>query len=98
MKLVRDKIPQIIIDNNKIPISHIAQEKEYWTELKKKLQEEVDEFLEDDNEEELADILEVLYAIFDFKGFSKEKIEEIRENKANKRGKFKKRIILDGIE
>jgi predicted house-cleaning noncanonical NTP pyrophosphatase (MazG superfamily) len=97
-KLVRDKIPEIIKKSNKIPITHIADDNEYWKELRTKLLEEVDEFLKDDNPEELADIMEVLYAIYDFKGFTKEGIEEIRHKKELERGAFKHKIILDKVE
>ena len=55
-KLVRDKIPEIIRENGKEPIIHIADNKEYWEKLKSKLKEEVDEYFINDSEEELADI------------------------------------------
>lgn len=97
-KLVRDKIPQIIKDDNGIPKTHIATDEEYWNELKKKLVEEVDEFLEDNNIEELADIQEVLYAIYKVKGFSKEEVEDVRFKKATKRGIFEDKIILEKID
>ena len=97
-KLVRDKIPRIIKNSNKIPRTHLANENEYWNALKEKLLEEVNEFLEDENPEELADIQEVMYAIYDFKGFSKEKIESIRLKKNSERGGFKNKIILDHVK
>ena len=46
---------------------------EYLKELNTKLQEEVKEYLEDNNVEELADIIEVIYAILEYK---KVKIED----------------------
>lgn len=94
-KLVRDKIPEIIKKNGDTARSHIAGRKEYWKKLIQKLEEEVKEFKEDSNEDELADILEILYAIRDFKKISPAKLEKIRKEKAKKRGGFKKRIILD---
>lgn len=92
-KLVRDKIPEIIKQDNKKPITHIASNKEY----RKKLKEETDEFLKKDNEEEFADILEVIHAISDFKDFNKNEINKLRKNKAIKRGRFKDKIILDEV-
>ena len=68
---------------------------EYRDELIKKLQEEVDEFKKEDNAEELADIIEVVYAIAEFNGISIKELEKIRKEKAEKKGTFKKRIILD---
>ncbi len=97
-KLVRDKIPERIKSKGKVPITYIANDELYWEKLKEKLKEEVDEFLEDNNEEELADILEVMHAIYDFKNIDKEKLEDIRNKKAEERGKFKERIILDEIK
>ena len=96
-KLVRDKIPKIITSNGEKPIVHIAEDKEYWEKLKEKLNEEVNEFLKEDNEEELADILEVIDGICEFKKFDKDKIEKIKIEKAEERGKFNKRIILDEV-
>jgi len=94
-KLVRDKIPEIIKQKRKTPITHIAGEEEYWQKLKEKLKEEVDEFLKQSNEEELADILEIIYAICDFKKIDRKKLEVLRKKKAKQRGSFKNKIILD---
>ncbi len=96
-KLVRDRMPEIIKQDNSIPITHIADDEEYWDKLKEKLKEEVDEFLKESTEEELADILEIVYAIRDYKKISPEKLEQTREQKAQKRGGFKKKIILDEV-
>lgn len=60
-KLVRDKIPEIIEKENRRPITKILSKEEYISELNKKLQEEFKEYLEDNNVEELADIVEVIY-------------------------------------
>jgi len=94
-KLVRDKIPEVIKNKGAIPITHIANNEEYWQKLKEKLQEEVDEFIKNENEEELADILEVIYAICDFKNFDRGRLELLRKKKAEERGGFKDKIILD---
>lgn len=94
-KLVRDKIPNIIKNNGEIPITHIASDEEYWAKLREKLKEEVDEFLEENNKDELADILEVIDAICDFKKIDKTELEKVRKLKKEKRGGFKEKIILD---
>lgn len=94
-KLVRDNIPEIIRSKGGTSVIHIADEKEYEEKLIKKLAEEVEEFKRDVNEEELADIFEVVDAIITLKGFKKHTIEEIQQKKALERGKFEKRIILD---
>ena len=94
-KLVRDKIPEIIRQKGDVPITHIADNEEYLEKLKKKLREEVDEFLEEISKEELADILEVIYAICDFMNVDREELESLRKKKAEERGGFRERIILD---
>lgn len=94
-KLVRDKIPEYIRKKGGTPITHIADQKEYWEKLKEKLLEEIEEFQKDENIEEFADILEVLEAIADYKKFDQEEVERIKAKKGEERGKFKDRIILD---
>ncbi len=94
-KLVRDRIPEIIKDKGETPMTHVAEEVEYKAALLKKLQEEVDEFNEKPSAEEAADILE---AICDELGIDKATIEPIRQKKAEERGAFKTKIILDRTE
>ena len=94
-KLVRDKIPEYIRKKGGTPISHIADEKEYWQKLKEKLLEEFDEFKKAESIEEFADLLEVIDAIADHKKFDRREVERIKEKKATERGKFRDRIILD---
>lgn len=94
-KLVRDKIPEYIRKKGGTPITHVASDKEYWEKLKEKLLEEIEEFKKGENIEELADILEVFDAIVDYKGFDMSEVARIKKEKAEERGKFKDRIILD---
>lgn len=96
-KLVRDRIPDIILKNNELPATRILSDEEYIKELDKKLQEEVSEYLEAGNIEEMVDILEVIRAILDYKGVSYEEIEEKRIKKANKRGAFKEKVLLEKV-
>ena len=94
-KLVRDKIPEYIRKKGGNPVTHIADKAEYWQKLKEKLLEEFEEFKEDESSEEFVDLLEVIDAMAEYKNFDYKAIEEIRKKKAEKRGKFKNRIILD---
>lgn len=94
-KLIRDNIPEIIKAKGGVAITHIASEEEYHQKLLEKLREEVQEFEESENQEEMADILEVIEAICEYKGFSSGEISRIKEEKAEKRGRFRKRIILE---
>ena len=94
-KLVRDKIPEHIVKKGGTPITHIADEAEYWLKLKEKLHEEVAEFDKDENIEELADVLEVIGAIVKYKNFSTAELSEVKKKKAEEKGRFNERIILD---
>lgn len=94
-KLVRDKIPDLLKEKGISQISHVSSVKEYPEKLKSKLQEEVNEFLITPNEEELADIFEVINELCDFYKIDKSKVKEVRKEKARKKGTFKSRIILD---
>ena len=94
-KLVRDKIPEYIKNKGGVPITHIADDEEFWQKLKEKLQEEIDEFLEAESIEEMADVLEVIDAILDFKKFDKDELEKVKDKKAEGRGKFRDKIILE---
>ena len=96
-KLVRDKIPEIILKDNELPTTRILNDEEYIQELNKKLQEEVSEYLEAENIEEMVDILEVISAILEHKGVSYDEIEEKRIKKATKRGAFKEKIYLEKV-
>ncbi len=91
--LGRDKIPEIIKAKGINPINHIAGDDEFESALMDKLQEEVKEFIEDPCKEEMADIMEVIYAILKQKQYSFDDIEKVRRKKADERGAFNKRII-----
>ncbi|MBU0953345.1 MAG: hypothetical protein KKA90_02915 [Nanoarchaeota archaeon] len=53
------------------------------------------EFLENSTEEELADTLEVLEAIWTFKNIDQEILRKIQNQRATDRGHFTKRVILN---
>ncbi len=97
-KLVRDKIPEIIRGNGEEPVIRILSDEEYLKELEIKLQEEMNEYLESGDVEELADLEEVLRAILDVKNCSWQEFEEIRTIKVNKRGAFKNKIFLESVK
>ncbi|TSC82742.1 MAG: hypothetical protein G01um101420_100 [Parcubacteria group bacterium Gr01-1014_20] len=94
-KLVRDKIPDIIKTKGGDSKTHLATLEEYLSKLGDKLREEVEEFLKDKNPEELADILEVIKAFANLQSLTLADIEKIRAKKAEERGGFEKRIILE---
>lgn len=97
-KLVRDKIPELIKERGSNPIIEILSDEQYKKELDIKLLEEVNEYLEDDNNEEIADILEVIMAILEYRNVSLEEIQKIRIEKRIERGGFKNKIFLKGVQ
>lgn len=97
-KLVRDKIPEIIKAKGEQPITRILDDEEYLVELNFKIQEELAEYLESGEVEELADLEEVLRAILDVKNVSYEEFEKLRQAKVEKRGAFKQKIYLSGVK
>jgi len=94
-KLVRDKIPEKIKANGDVPVTHVATAEEFRGKLSDKLVEEADEFRKNPTLEELADSQEVIDAILADRGWTREQLEEARKEKAEKRGAFTQRIILD---
>jgi predicted house-cleaning noncanonical NTP pyrophosphatase (MazG superfamily) len=97
-KLVRGLIPSLIIQNEKIPQTHLANNNEFWARLKEKLNEEVNEFLESEEIIELADILEVIDAIVAFKNISHKELIKLKKSKALTHGTFHERVILTLIK
>lgn len=97
-KLVRDNIPQIISQDGQKPCFSFLNDEDYKIELKKKLCEEVREYLDSENIEELADILEVIDALAVLNNSSLNKILKIKEEKAENKGKFEKKIFLESIK
>jgi len=94
-KLVRDKIPERIRAIGEAEESRLAvSDEEYWSKLKDKLREEVDEFIENESLKELADVTEVLYAICAFKKVDKNELLRIRKERLRERGGFERRVIL----
>ncbi len=97
-KLVRDNIPDIIADKGEKPTVRVLNDQEYLLALIDKLKEEVSEFERDHSVEELADIKEVTIAIREILGIHAGDLEEARRKKANKNGRFRKRIFLERVD
>ena len=92
-KLVRDLIPDLIAAQGEKANIRILDDEEYAACLAKKLNEEVEEYHQEHNLEELADILEVVYARAELHG-GREELERIYTKKHEARGGFDKRIFL----
>jgi predicted house-cleaning noncanonical NTP pyrophosphatase (MazG superfamily) len=99
-KLVRDKIPQIIEASGQICEAKVLLDDDYKDLLVFKLHEELEEFQTAEEEkqiEELADLVEVVYAILESKGVGVEEFEKIRLKKREERGGFKEKLLLVSV-
>ena len=93
-KLVRDRIPEVIMSSGQACKTRILADEEYLRMLDAKLDEELAEYHKDQNIEELADLMEVIYAATIARGYTIEQLERVRAEKAEKRGGFQKKIML----
>ena len=98
MKLVRDNIPAICKENGQTPEAKILDNIEYTSELRKKLKEEVNEYLLSTELEELADIIEVIEALAENQGSSLEAVLDIKQAKQTKNGAFKNQVFLISVD
>ena len=96
-KLVRDRIPEIIESSGKTCTVEILSGEDYLRMVDAKLDEELAEYHKDQNIEELADLLEVIYAATKARGYSIEQLETVRSEKEAKRGAFDKKILLKEV-
>ena len=97
-KLVRDEIPDVIESNGEDPTIHVVDGEEYSDRLVEKLDEEVQEYRDSRDVEELADVLEVVHAIRKERGISSDELAEIRSRKAEQRGRFDEGVVLERVE
>ena len=81
-KLVRDRIPEIIMSTGSECKIRTLNDEEYLKMIDEKL------------DEELADLLEVIRAAAIARGYTLDELEAVRAAKAEKRGGFEKRILL----
>lgn len=98
-KLVRDNIPEIIVKGGLgVTCTFPHDEGEYKSYLERKLLEEVIEYFESGATEELADILEVVFALAETIEVSEKQLMKMRKSKRKKNGAFKNGIILKQID
>ena len=97
-KLVRDRIPEIIGEQNVACTFKILTDEEYLTALDAKLDEELAEYRESGELEELADLMEVIYAIAKARGREFHWLDDAVKRKRMERGGFDKKIALLSVE
>ncbi len=96
-KLVRDRIPEIIQSAGKSCTIEVLSDEDYLRMIDAKLDEELAEYHESESIEELADLLEVIYAAACARGASPEELETVRVKKADERGSFNRKILLKEV-
>ena len=96
-KLVRDNVPDIIREQGGTPVIRTLGDEEYVQCLENKLREEVGEFLQEKNLDELGDILEVLEELAHLQGWTDGEIRHTREEKAQTTGLFRERVFLEKV-
>ena len=97
LKLVRDRIPEIIESSGSTCVTEILSDEDYLKMLDVKLDEELAEYHADQNIEELADLMEVIRACAVARGYTVEELEQVRAAKAAERGGFEKKILLKEV-
>ena len=96
-KLVRDNIPAIIEATGAACETEILSNTDYLRLLDAKLDEELAEYHQDQNIEELADLMEVIHACAKARGYTVAELEAVRAEKAAKRGGFDQKILLKTV-
>lgn len=93
MTLVRDKAPEIATANGNPLDYRIASAHDYGEALRDKLFDDVCKFLDGENLDELADVLEVVRALAEEKGVSLEDVVRAANMKREVMGGYVGRII-----
>ena len=94
MKLVRDKIPEIIRADGKFPEVTCAMGSVYRELLGRKMSEELEEFMQSPTHEEAADMMEVFRALIEFHDLDPDDVEQARKEKFEERGGFETGAVL----
>ena len=95
-KLIRDRIPEIMAAKGERAVTRVLDDAEFLTALENKLLEEVQEMrLGENKAEEIADIYEVLDALIQARGLSKNGIMKLKEQKRAERGGFEEKLFLE---
>ncbi len=97
-KLVRDRIPEIIRENDENPVTRQLSDSEIEPFIRQKVREEAEEFAESGEREEIADLLEVIERYLELEGVERETVKQLRQEKNSERGSFSRNIVLEDVK
>ncbi len=95
-KLVRDRIPEIILQAGLVPVIETASPEDYDRYVRAKLQEELEEYLSSGDVAEVADLVEVCFAAAALHGVNQDELLAITRDKRAQRGGFDDRLVWMG--
>jgi predicted house-cleaning noncanonical NTP pyrophosphatase (MazG superfamily) len=96
-KLVRDRIPEIIKEDGKSCICHPVEGDTLKSYAKKKMREEIEEFLADPCAEEAGDVMEIFHFLCDLYEVRDSQIMASSTAKRVTRGGFNKGLVLSWV-
>lgn len=94
---MRDRIPEIIMAKGQRCEVRVLDGPEYQESLREKLSEELQEYLQSGVISELADLVEVVYAILEHERVPLRDFERLRLAKREERGGFEQRLFLASV-
>ncbi len=97
-KLVRGRIPELIMRAGQRPIFRRVQGEELKQYASAKILEEAKEFATSSELDELVDLLEAIYFRLTLDGISAQEIHERMTHKRRDRGGFEGGIVLERVE
>lgn len=97
-KLVRDKIPELIMRAGRRPIFRRVSGAELKEYASAKILEEAREFARSQQTEELIDLLEIIYFCLQLEGISAQEARDLMEQKRRERGGFAGAVVLQSVE
>ncbi|MGH3930481.1 MAG: hypothetical protein ACRDTF_10950, partial [Pseudonocardiaceae bacterium] len=95
-KLVRDRIPEIILREGLVPVVETASPEDYGWYVRAKLKEELAEYLSSGDVAEVADLVEVCFAAAALHGVGPDELLAIARAKRQQRGGFNDRLVWLG--
>ena len=97
-RVVRDEVPSIMKRNGTEVYCRKLDEMEMVFYLENELQHTIHNYMQSKDYEDLVDILEIVYALGERQGISKEELERTRAIKTIAKGSYKMNYFVEYIE